>query len=696
MNYHSSAWAVSIFVAFVGFVLWIAYYYARQTKTAKGFYAAGGTVHWAVNGIAFAGDYLSAASFLGICGMIAAYGYDGFLYSIGYLAGWIVALFVVAEPMKRMGKYTFADALDAKFNSKGIQFAAALSTLVVSMCYLIPQMVGAGVLVTPLLGLAHVWGVILVGTIVIIIVATAGMASTTYVQFMKGGLLIVFSTTLVISVLSRGLSTNPDQGGNVPYHKFTTIPYSMIGEGSLKLSDKSYTVLDGWQETPYGKKGFVKLTKDGKTSVWSFDKDAGVLREAQTVETLKDGTKLYNGAPKAEGKFYAVGHMSEIKIKGKSVTKTGPLDPTQFLSAIQNGTIVRWPSEKLDEGDSKVTVYYQKFTKGKDLLRPGLKFKVGGTLNENLNFISLMLALFLGTAALPHILIRYYTVPSPACARKSTIVAIAAIAFFYVLTLFMGLGAMANGVMDLTDNNMSAPLLAKSFGIFLFAIISALAFATVLGTVSGLIIASSGAVAHDLVERFFGIKMTDKWKVRAGKLAAIVVGVIAMILGIRYKGMNVSYLVGWAFAVAASANLPAIVMLLFWKRTTAKGVTASVIVGMVSALAVILLSPEMYKELYGLDPTTAPMPIDNPAIFTVPLSFLTLIVVSLLTQKSGVAAKSAAPIVHEPVHMLEDGLLPEHVVAELEELSRNELVGIVLDLREEIATLKREMESTRS
>jgi Na+(H+)/acetate symporter ActP len=216
MNYQTSSWAVSIFIGFVAFVLWIAYYFAGRTRTSKGYYAAGGTIHWAVNGIAFAGDYLSAASFLGICGMIATLGYDGFLYSIGYLAGWIVALFVVAEPMKRMGKYTFTDALDSKFDSRGIQFAAALSTLVVSVCYLIPQMVGAGALITPLLGLPHYAGVALVGTIVIIIVASAGMASTTYVQFLKGGLLIVFSLTLVINVLSRGLSTTPNQGGKVP------------------------------------------------------------------------------------------------------------------------------------------------------------------------------------------------------------------------------------------------------------------------------------------------------------------------------------------------------------------------------------------------------------------------------------------------------------------------------------------------
>src|SRR5512137_2180086 len=179
--------AIIIFIGFVLFVIGLSFYLGHRTKTASGYYAAGGQIHWGVNGVAFAGDYLSAASFLGIAGLIATAGFDGFLYSIGYLAGWIVALFVVAEPLKRLGKYTFADAIDAKFDSRGIKLAAAISTLVVSVCYLIPQMVGAGVLVEPLLGIPYAWGVIAVGAIVITIVATAGMASTTWVQFLKGG-----------------------------------------------------------------------------------------------------------------------------------------------------------------------------------------------------------------------------------------------------------------------------------------------------------------------------------------------------------------------------------------------------------------------------------------------------------------------------------------------------------------------------
>src|SRR5437868_1731076 len=192
MIHQTSLLAVAIFVFFAGLVLAISFYLGRRAKSVSGYFAAGGSIHWAVNGVAFAGDYLSAASFLGICGMIAFFGYDGFLYSIGYLAGWIVALFIVAEPIKRLGKFTFADALDSKFNSRGIKLAVAISTLVVSTFYLIPQMVGAGSLIQPLLGLKYQWGVLLVGVTVTIIVVTAGMVSTTWVQFIKGSLLVFF------------------------------------------------------------------------------------------------------------------------------------------------------------------------------------------------------------------------------------------------------------------------------------------------------------------------------------------------------------------------------------------------------------------------------------------------------------------------------------------------------------------------
>ena len=639
---------IILFLFFVGLVLGISFYLGKKAKSESGYFAAGGKIHWAVNGIAFAGDYLSAASFLGIAGMIATLGYDGFLYSIGYLAGWIVALFVVAEPIKRLGKYTFTDALDAKFNSKGIQLAAAISTLVVSLFYLIPQMVGAGVLVTPLFGLPHYVGVLIVGALVIAIVATAGMASTTYVQFIKGGLLLVFSTILVVALLQSGLTTTPDQNGQVPFHEFGTLTGSEASP--LVLDDPSYAVVDMHEIT--GRDGqvvttLVKLSKDGQENWWRKESQGNganvVLHEGQFVVHKADGSQWINGRPaSADNELIQVGNLESIDGKTGAEADTGPLNPFSFLANIgdKDTTVRLWKSTSFADGDDKVTVYYPEFSAGSKVLRPGMKFKLEGSLLDKLDFTSLMLALFLGTSALPHILIRYYTVPSATAARKSTIVAIAAIGFFYILTLFMGLGAMTNGVVNLADNNMSAPLLARAFGVFLFAIISAIAFSTVLGTVSGLIVAASGAVAHDVMDRFLGVTMDEKQKVLAGKIAAVVVGIVAIILGIVFKGQNVSFLVGLAFAVAASANLPAIIMVLFWKKTTSRGVVASITVGIIASVGLIALSPSLFG-MYGLDPTRAPVPLNNPGIIAIPLSFVTLVVVSLLTQKKGGAVATA-------------------------------------------------------
>jgi cation/acetate symporter len=625
--------AIIVFLVFVVFVIGLSLYLGSKAKTSSGYYAAGGQIHWGVNGIAFAGDYLSAASFLGICGMIATVGYDGFLYSIGYLAGWIVALFVVAEPLKRLGKYTFTDAVDANYNSRGIKLAAAVSTLIVSLCYLIPQMVGAGVLVEPLLGIPHAWGVIMVGAIVITIVATAGMASTTYVQFLKGALLIVFSTVLVGAVVIRGLSTQPDQNGTVPFYEYAHVEATKVN-GKIQTAEAGVEILE--QAEVKGGLTFVRVNHQGQENWWYASEADGVvmLKESQSV-VAKGADKFINGAPaSATNQLRQVGSLTEIR--GQKDAETGGLSIVEFLSTITDPetTVQTWKTASLtDASGAKVTVYYPKEVAGDRIMRPGLKFKVEGTLIERLDFLSLMLALFLGTAALPHILIRYYTVPSPASARKSTIVAIAAIGFFYILTLFMGLGAMVNGVINPADSNMAAPLLARSFGELLFAVISAIAFATVLGTVSGLIVAASGAVAHDLFDRYLQIKMDDRQKVRAGKISAFVIGGIAIVLGILFKGMNVTFLVGLAFAVAASANLPAIVMLLFWKRTTAKGIAASIVVGIVASLGLIAFSPDLYT-LYGLNPLDAPIPFSNPGIISIPLSFITLVVVSLLTPKN--------------------------------------------------------------
>ncbi|MGC1274248.1 MAG: cation acetate symporter [Planctomycetaceae bacterium] len=574
MIYEPNLGAVLIFGLIVAATLGLSFWLGKQARSASGFFAAGGHIHWFVNGVAFAGDYLSAASFLGICGMISFYGYDGFLYSIGYLAGWIVALFVVAEPLKRMGKYTFADALDSRFQSRGIKLAAAVSTLAVSVFYLIPQMVGAGVLVTPLFGLPHWAGVVMVGAVVILIVTTAGMVSTTYVQFLKGGLLIVFSTVLVALILNRGLTV-------------ATAPV-----------------------------------------------------EAQTV-TSRDDVTYIDGKPQGTGEgetdIRPVGSVSQLP-EGKS--HTGPLGPLEFLRTFQQSEIVVWRSTTHAEPDgATTTVYHPTSMPGHEVLRPGNHPSFAGLRSENpidkLNFLSLMLALFCGTASLPHILIRYYTVKDQASARKSTIVGIGCIGFFYVLTLFLGLGAMTSGALDVTDSNMAAPLLARTFGESLFAIISAIAFTTVLGTVSGLIIAASGAVVHDLMKSVLKIDMSDRSEVRVARIASVFVGGIAIVLGIAFGGMNVNYLVGWAFSVAASANLPALVMLLFWKGTTKQGIVAAILVGMISSLAWILLSGDTYKAVYGWPAEDAIVPFSQPGIVTIPLGFATLIVVSLLTRKRG-------------------------------------------------------------
>lgn len=630
MIYDISYPALFFFVFFVGLVLWLSFYFARKTKSASSYYAAGGQIHWAVNGVAFAGDYLSAASFLGICGMIATVGYDGFLYSIGFLAGWIVALFLIAEPMKRLGKYTFTDALNSTFKSRAITLTAAISTLIVSMFYLIPQMVGAGDLVTPLLGLPHWVGVVLVGVVVIVIVASAGMTSTTYVQFLKGGLLLILSTVLTIYILKNGFTLTPNHEGQ-PYHEMLSITPEVENGKVIKAAD--WAVIS---QQEVKEKSYVKLEKDAVTRWFALAAHEGnyTLEEALSIVEDKSGHKLYNGEPQESRKFYQVGNMNKIIFKGKEVTETGPVGPTEFLSTIEKSEVNRYLKVEFKDNDENVTLFVQHVTSGKNFMLPGIKYKIGkgSSVWSKMDFISLMLALFLGTASLPHILIRYYTVKSQRDARKSTILAIGAIGAFYILTLFMGLGAAVNGVMDVESSNMAAPLLAKAFGVVLFSVISAVAFATILGTVSGLIIASSGAIAHDLIENYFKINLEESKKVKAGKIAAFGVGALAIGLGIAFKGMNVSFLVGWAFSVAASANLPAILFLLFWKKTTAKGIASSIVVGVVSSLAIILTSPTMWGR-YGLDPANAIHHLDNPAIISFPLAVMAVWLVSTLAKK---------------------------------------------------------------
>ena len=349
--------------------------------------------------------------------------------------------------------------------------------------------------------------------------------------------------------------------------------------------------------------------------------------------------ELVNGKPKGskkgEPELHPVGYIEQLP-DGKQ--STGPLGPLQFFSVLRESKVVLWSSAVVAHADgTKTTVYFQKPTDGSRVLRPGehpmFKGIRGDKWSDRANFLSLMLALFCGTASLPHILIRYYTVKNEAAARKSTIVGIASIGLFYVLTLYLGLGAMTSGALDLTDSNMSAPLLAKSINQLLFAIISAIAFTTVLGTVSGLILAASGAVTYDLMTSVLGMKFTEHEQIRVAKVAAVIVGLIAIVLGILFEKFNVNYLVGWAFSVAASANLPALVMLLFWNKTTRQGIIASILVGMCTSLGWILLSGDTYSQIYGWPKESSWMPFSQPGIVTIPLAFATLIVVSLMTNE---------------------------------------------------------------
>lgn len=652
MIYESSASAVALFTLFVGFTLGLSFWLGRKAKSSEGYFAAHGQIPWFVNGIAFAGDYLSAASFLGICGMIAVSGYDGFLYSIGFLAGWIVALFVVAEPMKRLGKFTFADALDAKFNSPGIKLAAGISTLVVSIFYLIPQMVGAGVLVEPLLGFPHWVGVLIVGTVVILIVVTAGMVSTTWVQFLKGSLLVVFSAILSWMILDRGFSTAPQGEDQRIFRTVGPFLAEDLVPGAAGLSTVEQEVGGTLvaAEGDWADSGFVQFAAGDEVSTWKADVSPGgddsvLLRECQWVTTKADGSLLINGKPKGVGEGEAVlSPVGRITRLPDGQDETGPLGMAEFFSTLQQSEVELWRKSSVTEADgSKTDIYYPKLTPGSEVLRPGENPKFAGIRGDSiygkLNFISLMLALFCGTASLPHILIRYYTVKDESSARKSTIVGIASIGFFYVLTLYLGLGAMTSGAMDVTSSNMSAPLLAKSMSTWLFGAISAIAFTTVLGTVSGLILASAGAVTHDLCSSYLGWEMTDEEKVRLAKTSSVVVGGIAIVLGILFKGLNVGFLVGWAFSVAASANLPALVMILFWKGVTRQGVIAAVIVGMVSSLGWILVSDDTCKAVYHMAEPLGITPFSQPGIVTIPLGFLTLVVVSKLTAGKSVTAE---------------------------------------------------------
>ncbi|MFG3527636.1 cation acetate symporter [Streptomyces sp. NPDC047917] len=500
---------ITLFAVFVAATLGITVWAGRQTRSASDFYAGGRQFTAFQNGLAVSGDYMSAASFLGIAGAIALFGYDGFLYSIGFLVAWLVALLLVAEPLRNSGRYTMGDVLAYRMRQRPVRTASGVSTIIVSIFYLLAQMAGAGVLVSLLLGITSDAGkiliVALVGVLMIVYVTIGGMKGTTWVQMVKAVLLIA---------------------------------------GALLMT-------------------FLVLLK--------FD-------------------------------------FNISDLLGTAAEKSGH---------------------------------------GAAFLEPGLKYGATGT--SKLDFLSLGIALVLGTAGLPHILIRFYTVPTAKAARKSVNWAIGIIGAFYLMTIALGFGAAALIGPDEIKaknpaGNAAAPQLAEYLGgvgttggAVLLAVISAVAFATILAVVAGLTLASSSSFAHDIYANVIRRgKATEKEEMRAARWATVLIGAVAIVLGAFARDMNVAGLVALAFAVAASANLPTILFSLFWKRFTTQGALWSIYGGLASSVILVLFSPvvsgnpktSMFK---GVD--FAWFPLENPGLISIPLGFLLGWIGSLLSKE---------------------------------------------------------------
>lgn len=488
--------SLGMFLFFVAVTLWITWWAARRSTGSSAYFAAGRSLTAWQNGIAVAGDYMSAASFLGIAGIIAFQGYDGFMYSVGWLVAYLTVLLVVAEPLRNAGKYTMADVLAYRLSPRPVRAMGALSTLTVSTFYMIAQMVGAGALVSLLLkdtGITYQTAVIGIGILMIVYVVFGGMLATTWVQIIKAILLL--SGTILLSFL---------------------------------------------------------VLKHFGFSLGGF--------------------------------FEAVTHVTYHDAQGREVTQ--------------------------------------------NFLTPGLRYKPP---YGALDLISLGMALIFGTAGLPHILVRFYTVPDARTARGSVVWAMIIIGAFYILTTFLGFGAATiigrDYIAQNGGTNMSAPLLAQAIGGDLFfAFVSAIAFATILAVVAGLTISASTSFAHDFWTNVLhhGKELRPGEEVLVARVTAFVVGAISIGLAILLgPTANVAFLVALAFAVAASANLPAIVLSLFWPRFNTRGAVTGLATGLISSLVLILLSPSLMKS----NPI---FPLENPGIVSIPLGFLGAIVGTLL------------------------------------------------------------------
>ncbi|MEY3866510.1 MAG: hypothetical protein RLZZ338_401 [Cyanobacteriota bacterium] len=478
--------AVSFFLLFVVASLGITYWAAKKTKSTAEFYTAGGQISGFQNGLALAGDFMSAASFLGIAGLVALNGFDGLIYSIGFLVGWPIVMFLIAEPLRNLGTYTFADVVAYRMRQTPVRIASAIGTLAVVSFYLIAQMVGAGNLIKLLFGMEYELAVVIVGCVMLAYVIFGGMMATTWVQIIKAFLLLGGAILLAILVLSQ-----PQFGFN---------PLNLFAAASEKY--------------------------------------------------------------------------------------------------------------------------------GPDVLAPGKQVA------NPLDAMSLGMSLMFGTAGLPHILMRFYTVPDAQAARKSVMYATWFIGFFYLLTFILGFGAMTLLGQDSIKaidkgGNMAAPLLAEYLGgDVLLGFIAAVSFATILAVVAGLTLSGAAALSHDLwVNVVRGGEANESEQLKVARAATGLLGVLAIILGIVFKGQNVAYMVGLAFAIAASGNFPALLMSILWREFTTNGAVASMVTGTLSSLLLIYLSPTIQIDL--LKNTEAIFPLKNPGLVTIPLSFLVGIGVSL-------------------------------------------------------------------
>jgi cation/acetate symporter len=492
-----NAVAMAFFFGFIAITLGITYWAARRTRTTEEFYAAGRTITPGQNGLALAGDYMSAASFLGIAGLVSTTGFDGLIYSTGWLVGWPVVLFLIAEPLRNLGKYTFADVVAARLRQTPVRIAAAVGTLATVIFYLIAQMVGAGGLIRLMFGLSYETAIVIVGAAMMAYVLFGGMIATTWVQIVKAVLLLGGAAVLAFMVLAQ----------------FGMNPLRLFAAAAARYGD-------------------------------------GVL------------------AP-------------------------------------------------------------------------------GGLVAAPLDAISLGMALMFGTAGLPHILMRFYTVPDSRAARTSVFYATGLIGFFYLMTFVLGFGAMVLVGPDAIravdrGGNMAAPLLAEVLGGTPFlGFIAAVAFATILAVVAGLTLSGAAALSHDLWVNVVRHGEADsREQLRVARVATVALGVVAVLLGILFKGQNVAYMVSLAFAIAASGNFPALVLSIFWRRCTTEGIVASMVIGTATTLLLIWLSPTIQVDILKHD--GAWFPLKNPALVTIPLSFAIGVLVSLATRDDVALEKFAA------------------------------------------------------